>query len=47
MTRNFLDALEDDLADDPVLVAGVPLASDINQIDAYAGFPFQQTIGRL
>jgi hypothetical protein len=39
MTINFLNALEDDLAGDPVLMAGTPLASDISQIEAFAGFP--------
>jgi hypothetical protein len=39
MTINFLRVLEDDLAGNPVLVAGTPLASDISQIEAFAGFP--------
>jgi hypothetical protein len=38
MTSNFLDALDDDLAGDPVLMAGAPLVSDINRIEAFAGF---------
>lgn len=42
MTGDFLKALEDDLTGDPVLVAGSPRASDVRQIDAFAGFPLPE-----
>jgi hypothetical protein len=38
-SENFLDALNDDLRGNPVLIAGAPSPSDVDQIEAFAGFP--------